>query len=371
MTHAKWLASFLAVCALVACGADGLSSLDGAPGKTDSESGEDRGSSGDPALGPNLGPTDNGIILLHAARMPAFRVCFEGQPKLRPLPDAELMPQANVVGVEVGSAVRIAPFEASSPKTGTIKIFNEAFIRSLYPRDQATAGPDCEALLDVPAYATAATTLEGVEADLSTGVHLLVLTGCPASVDGGVTYTKEECGPDYEGTSTFKMTEQTLTGRQRTDPGNLPAEVIHLSRGVEAMRAGKSLVVSFGELGSGAAHDSKAEDPPFAGAPVVFASEPRFDPNDVSVYAKVGFRVSLGPDALLEQSLADVQSLSAPRDIPTRYYAAASNYVLLLVGDPIADDAGADPRAGLHLLAVPVVSPKEDAGAEAGAPDGG
>src|SRR5690349_20110352 len=53
--------------------------------------------------------TVSGVVLLHAAAFPAFRVCFENYPDLAPQPDTTTMPEANLVGVEVGSLVRIAP----------------------------------------------------------------------------------------------------------------------------------------------------------------------------------------------------------------------------------------------------------------------
>ena len=65
-----------------------------------------------------------------------------------------------------------------------------------------------------------------------------------------------------------------------------------------------------------------------------------------------------------------MQQLSAPQTVPTDYYLAASNYALLLLGDPrIARtyaDGGANPgydrRRAVHLLAVPVKDDVEDAG---------
>jgi hypothetical protein len=71
----------------------------------------------------------------------------------------------------------------------------------------------------------------------------------------------------------------------------------------------------------------------------------------------------------LDESLARIQKLSSPRDLPPTYYAAASNYALLLLGDPSAtvlDGGPSDDRRGLHFLAVPVIDPKDDAGTDGG-----
>jgi hypothetical protein len=106
------------------------------------------------------------------------------------------------------------------------------------------------------------------------------------------------------------------------------------------------------------------------------------DTSNDAVFAANGFRVTLrdadaGADAgatfVRDTSLAEVQALSSPRDVPGDYYQAASNYVLLLLGDPGVPqtlDGGPnpafDPRRGVHILAVPVVAP--DAGSDAAAP---
>ena len=67
-------------------------------------------------------------------------------------------------------------------------------------------------------------------------------------------------------------------------------------------------------------------------------------------------------------------SHSGSRDVPPSYYGAASNYALLLLGDPDAklQDGGPDKddRRNLHFLAVPVIAPKGDAGTDEPA-DGG
>ena len=73
---------------------------------------------------------------------------------------------------------------------------------------------------------------------------------------------------------------------------------------------------------------------------------------------------------VLDQTLEQVQAISAPRELPTTYFGIASNYALLLLGDPAPRlfDGGADTdgRRALHLVAIPVIDPKADAGADAG-----
>src|SRR5688572_20747864 len=54
-------------------------------------------------------PTGSGVVVVHSAAFPSFRLCFSNHLGLRPQPDSTVMPEANLVGVEVGSAVRINP----------------------------------------------------------------------------------------------------------------------------------------------------------------------------------------------------------------------------------------------------------------------
>lgn len=321
---------------------------------------------------PELAPTDNGVIMVHAAGMPAFRLCFQNELDRRPQPDAQVMPDANVVGVEVGSAVRIAPLKGPP---GKIWVFEEPLIREISGKGQT-----CRQLLgnQVGNYAHE---LSPVTTDLSKGVHLLVVAGCVAKTPLR-SYTKAECGEDYDETKgNLHIVERELKGANRVGDA-LPTQVLHLSQPLESARSAGTLTVSFGDVKTtSSTHTSIASAPALFGAPLDLASSPTFDANSESIYADVGFRVSIKegaspPTVVAQQSLADVQRLSAPAEIPTTYYAAASNYVLLLLGDPNAkgEDGGVsdDPIQNVHLLAVPVIEPKADAGADAEAPiDGG
>lgn len=317
--------------------------------------------------GTDLGPTDNGVIIVHAAGAPSFRLCFGNDLDRLPTPDSELMPAANVVGVEVGSAVRIPPLKGAP---GEVLLFSEPLIRALYR--PGTPGPTCKELLDDPGASIKPLTIGKIDTSLATGVHLLVVSGC-AKKSLVKTYSKEECGASYDDeTGNLTVTALELKGTFRKSDGELPSQVIHLSQPLESFRGERPLTVSFGEVGdAGAPHTAAATNPALGGPPADFATPPTFDPTDIGVYAKLGFRVSVDGTTLKEQTMANVQVLSAPRDVPTTYYAVASNYVLLLLGDPAPklEDGGADPseRRNLHLLAVPVIQPQEDGGA----PDGG
>jgi hypothetical protein len=328
-----------------------------------------------PAPSGDLEPLDNGIILVHAASAPAFRLCFASEPDLAPQPDSKVMPEANVVGVEVGSAVRIAPLKGAP---GKVLLFDEALIRQYYPEGQGSAA-SCSRLatFDVPSIEVGS-----VADDLSTGVHILALTGCPKSTIYR-TYTADECGAGYDpAKGNLTIRHIPLPGYERTGISDLPAQIVHLSQPLENARAGSDLVVSFGSVGTtpeGARTTVASGLTLFGGAapaegPIALA----YDTTDIAAYDEVGFRVSLAPpdggppQTLAEQSLATVQRLSSPTDVPPSYYATASNYVLLLLGDPApkGTDGGptTDELRAVHFLAVPVIQPKADGGAT---PDGG
>src|SRR5690606_32120507 len=141
---------------------------------------------------------------------------------------------------------------------------------------------------------------------------------------------------DYDSeTGNLTIHRIQLTAAPRTGPDELPAQLVHLSRSLESYRGQKPLRVTFGDLSEpSSAHASAALDPPLGGPPADFASVPSCDSADIAVYRRTGLRVTVGDDeetqVLAEPSLADIQRMSAPRDVPPSYYAAASNYVFLL-----------------------------------------
>jgi hypothetical protein len=389
--------------ALYACGSASLSGFDGSSPSTTgggSEDGPDAGfgaaaapkASGDTGLV----PVDNAVILVHAAKAQSFRLCFENESDRRPQPDSEVMPQANVVGVEVGAAVRLGPLRGAP---GMVYLFEEPLIRAFYPAfGGAGQGPTCKNLLENMNLQTLAQPLGRIDTDLSTGVHLLAVRGCSSDSLGLQKRTVAECGADWTAKAgNLSVKDITLSGAMRPSPGILPAQVVNLSQPVESARGTRPLRISFGDLVTpGATQATVALNPPvFGNAQPPQPAALTYDATDTAIYASVGFRVTLGPLAgggpdagtggttLLEESLARIQKLSSPRDVPTTYYAAASNYALLLLGDPNAKlpDGGvdSDDRRNLHILAVPVIEPKDDTdgghgtgnGAGGGAVDGG
>lgn len=367
----------LAALALVAAGAACASLGDATAASFDGENDRAPGSSGGSAPGagmnePSSVVQDNGVIIVHAAQSRAFRLCFASALGALPAPDAKLMPEANVVGVDVGTAVRIDPL-AGPP--GDVFVVDEEAIRGLYVPGQTPLS--CQTLLSLQLGKSAAVNVGSVTADLSRGIHLLVVTGCPADPLGLQKHSTARCGATWtKDDGNLHVVHKGLQGFPRGTPGQLPVQVMHLSQPLEATRAGRPMTVEFGKVPGMTASDAivatgvELVTDPAPGTP----SGVPLDDSDAAVYGDVGFRVRLGAlgdagaETVLEQSLASIQALSAPRDVPPSYYAKASNFVLLLLGDPtLQADAGAeDPLRRLHLLAVPVVEPKADAGADGG-----
>ena len=335
------------------------------------------------AMPADLAPVDNAVILVHAAKSQSFRLCFEKEPDRRPAPDSDLMPEANVVGVEVGSAVRLGPLKGAP---GNVFLFEEPLIRAFYPQfGGAGAGPTCGQLLSNQNLGKLSVPLGAVTADLSSGVHLLVVRGCPGNTPLR-TYSVAECGTGWvAATGNLTVKEITLSGARRPLDGNLPAQVVNLSQPLDSARAGRDVVVSFGDLAATDAQHVKVVSNPglFGNAEPPQPVQLAYASTDIAIYGSTGFRVALvaasdggAGTKVLDESLAQIQKLSSPRDVPPSYFGAASNYALLLLGDPDAKlaDGGADKddRRNLHFLAVPVIEPKADGGADGGDPsDGG
>jgi hypothetical protein len=366
-----------------ACGSS-MVALDDGPGGASGIM--DGGSSGDlpPLNSVGTGPVGDAVILVHAAKTQSFRLCFKNELARRPQPDSQVMPEANVVGVEVGSAVRLGPL-AGAP--GEIFLFDEPSIRAVYPQfGGAGAGPTCDNLLDSNSLSQLAVSLGRIDTDLSTGVHLLVVRGCPRN---GLlrSYSVAECGETWtEANGNLGITEIALSGAERPKSGTLPAQVVNLSQPLDGTRADRDVVISFGDLSdAGAPLVTVTTNPKLFGAAAPNAPvQLQYASEDPAVFASAGFRIVLkpagdggGPETtVLDQTLERIQELSAPREVPPTYYAAASNYALLLLGDPDAklDDGGADTddRRRLHFLAVPVIETRSGDGADGGQPlDGG
>ena len=185
----------------------------------------------------------------------------------------------------------------------------------------------------------------------------------------------DRCGDDWNATQgNLKLEVLRLTAFERR-PGmpGLPVQIVQLSPSLAKISEGRSLGIAFGELASeaGAPKPFLEGNVPF-GTPV--PNPPAliaYDPTDLGSYATSGVFVTVGgpldggaPDAsgqlVIAQSLQDIQQRSASRTLPSDWFAVASSYVVLSVGDtkPLLFDGGPDddPRRALHLLAIPLAA---------------
>jgi hypothetical protein len=365
--------------ATVACGfATSADSLSGAEGRNPGDNTDANAGTSQPP--PGL-PSANGIVLAHAATFPTMRLCFGAHMEMRPQPDTEVMPGSNVVGIEIGNVARLPPLDA----VGDIYVIDERRVRS---GPNTTGARTCSQLL------TGTTPelrerfdyhkIEGFTGALGQDkVEVLAVSGCGQQlfvqdVGGQIA----DCGPQYD-TSEGNLKAQRIaldrTG-QATDT-KLPALVVNLSPLIDAVKGPTGTVeVSYGDL--------QQPGQVFATNPPLFGRSQQallnVDQTQSATYGTHGFKVFVddksgpGPREVIRNSLAVVQEVSSPGDVPSSYYRVASNYALLLLGDPrhipVFYDGGPnaqfDPRKGVHIIAVPVLDPERaDAGFSDASPD--
>lgn len=325
----------------------------------------------------------NAIVLVHAASFPAFRICFKGALGDLPMPTVDLLPDSNVVGVDVGTAVRLPP---RNELLGEAFVFPESVLRPLYPAFGGP-GPTCNQLLEASATKSYSVAVGEVKDDVSRGVHALVLGGCRKATDDP-SASVDRCGADWTAaTGNLKLTTLPLVAYARTGETRLSVQLVQLSPSLDRRAAGRALGVAFGDLDGG----GPAPMPFLEGAVPFGEAVPNppavldYAATDIGSYATSGVYVTLGAalddagspveagtdagprEVLVMQSLADIQKRSSPRSLPADWFSFASSYVVLSVGDPDPrlGDGGRDddPRRALHLLAVPLAPP--DAGAPA------
>jgi hypothetical protein len=347
-----------------------------APGSSD-PGGAEGGSAAAPPQGT---PTATGVLLAHAAGFPSFRLCFEKFPELAPQPDSNVMPEANVVGVEVGSLVRIDPLK----EPGQIYVIAESEVRSTPGK---TDFVPCGELIRPPDKKTNRSLTLDIDYHVATvidrplgenKVSVLAITGCGGQAFlNSLGLSSASCGAGWDATSgnlEAKVVDLNTTVEGATEE-SLPVQLFQMSRAIDVFKGSGSLDVRFGDLSDGGAPSQPVEiGAIFEGGKQAALT---IDQRQAAIYGSWGFRVSaVTPNGTFsnDQSLAAVQELSSPREVPTTYYRTASNYALLLLGDPTHEprfeDGGKNPlynpRQAVHLLAVPVLDPsKADAGADA------
>jgi hypothetical protein len=218
-----------------------------------------------------------------------------------------------------------------------------------------------------------------IDIGLGEGVHALVLTGCRGKAHDPQAGAAR-CGQSWteaDGNLALRVVSLTAYGRQSSTSG-IPVQLIQLSSSLATRSAGRALGLAFGPLtGDGGVPDPFLEGAVPFGTPVPTPpARLTLTSSELDSYATSGIFVTLGGEVdeagaplpaaadagprelVFKQSLEDVQRLSAPRSLPTNWFAVESSYVLVSLGesDPRTPDGGSDPdeRRALHLLAIPL-----------------
>lgn len=333
----------------VACGSNEATSAYGDA----ADAGTGNGSSGD--FGKEGGARDaspptvdgdpvDGVVLVHASyNLPPARVCFDDRPELRPLPDDKLMPRSNLVGLDVGTAVRLPSLRGTTPPTSrTMTIYAESVLRAAGPTitcydldpKKNLALVENKNFWRIPITASPFT---------DKGITVIALEGCVG--DGSAQLGPTRCGVTFESAakSNLRATTYHFTAPQT---GGVHARALIVS---DALRSSASTpTLAYGELGN------KATRTPFTWQKTSsFSTELALDvPDRADAFEAYGF-VGTSKNGDLEQSLAATQELSDPSELPRVLFGGPSNLAVLLLGDP-SIDSKTDPARGFHAVTVPI-----------------
>jgi hypothetical protein len=326
-------------------------------------------------------PVSEGVLVVHGASLPALRLCFTRRRADPPIPLDVIMPESNVVGIDVGAVVRLPNLDGD---VGDVVAFPERELRGqLTTADGGaiTSRYSCGDLLDSSTFAASALAFGPVSADLSRGVSVLALLGCQGSAKDPRA-SKARCGATWTPElGNLDVVARRVEAEGRASLATLPVQVVQLSPSLDVRAAGASL--AFGvEDGDAGVKDE------IASLFVLGAPTPQV-PRELALPARGGdldygatklvidvLRPATdgGADAgalrerVLAQSLEETQRLTLPEGLPPAFWSSVSSFLLLSVGELVTDgelpDAGRDPRSRLHLLAVPLAAtPARDAGA--------
>lgn len=363
------------------CSAAGNASKESPDPRTLADDGGGDAVSGNHAF-PGTPDNSKGVILVHASpNLPAFRLCFGKlsggslvstpvSSALRPLPDRALMPDSNVVGVEIGSAVRLSPLgQADVGVLSDDRVFAipEADVRPGGGADLPCSQRICPTSFSSTCLAKDPPVV-GQRGYYDLGqlppravqdnIQLLVLHGCvPGAADAGLA----SCGAGYNPTTgNMKLSVLPLTAYTTLTHSQFFVQVAQLSD----VAVGTALSVRYGELGNAASMQDIALSGNFGQiAPSGFPENFTLDRSASGIYASRGFRISVGSQ-IFTKSLAEIQLVTAPQALPEALYASTSNFVVLLLGDPSLSNlegsalsSMTEPGLLLHLLVVPVGQP--------------
>lgn len=340
-----------------------------------------------------------GVILVHGAAFPSMRVCFSGYPELPPQPDRDVLPQANILGIDTGGLVRLGPM---TKPPGEIYVIPQK-VKAVVGATEKSCGEYIKNGAENFEYYK----VQSPGLDRPIGVdeaEVIAIVGCGPTVFLGQLGLKEKDCPNFDSEEahaggTFEAKVLTLTKTTTATDKQLPMTLINLSAKLsELAPSGQELDVTFGDFDAGATAKLATDVPAKA---ALFAENESVtldvDQSTEATFGMFGFRIAYRDadgtasalDAggfVVDQSLATIQESSRSTSNPTSYYVASSNFAFFLLGDPsvrpVFADGGTNPyyaRRAVHMLAVPVrddsySTPLADAGADeanANNPDAG
>jgi hypothetical protein len=222
----------------------------------------------------------------------------------------------------------------------------EKLVRGFYPQGtDAEAGPNCGAIVKVlqsNGYeGHGLYTLTGAAVQpFNFGTQLIVVHGCKPDA----TLTVADCGTGFtQGGGNLGYDIVTTTAS-----ATIPGQVALVASNRAPAAAGATLVFTNAA--------GTASDPLQMPADGSLSSVASFDlPANDAQYDMANVTINAGGKTYT-QTLAQVQALSSPRDLPPHFFGLSTSFVFFVVGDPKID-AMTSPTQALHVLAVPVIDP--------------
>jgi hypothetical protein len=291
------------------------------------------------------------------------------------MPDdpASVMPHSNVIGVAPGGALVLEGAEEfTSSGTLGLKIY-------LIPTDILKTVPDkqCKELickgggscLSEALYQT----LPQQKLMMIPGAasaDLFVIRGCV-----GNNGSTERCGADYTAGGNLRITASSpfLLSPDPIAEGSVHLTVAQLSESAQSLwtvEAGPGMLLTYGALGDPDAGVALLGTPEFGTVmPAQPVPVPTLGDADLPAFAQQGFTLSttsgdggFGPRQAF--SLAQVQGISSPTELPPSFWNGSWHFLIALVGDATMSaaqvtlpDGGDNPTFdgyGLHVVAVPL-----------------
>ncbi len=300
-----------------------------------------------------------------AANLFPVRVCMEAAGTMLneyPYPDDSPLPETNFPGIAPGGAVNIDALLAAADLQETVTLHLLKADHILVASATPGSTMNCDELVNTSALSSEhVVTFDDVDLrDLRMhAVRTLVVGGCLPDA----TLSEEVCGGGFDPTDgNLAIRSIGASPKLNMEPTSASIVPVHISPSLSAFQPDHSLELTYGRFG--------IENPFVLSADVPFETAPSFPgpfsaPSDLERFADTGFSLSkVGPGdrtVLLDASLAHVQQVTSPYEMPDTFFTGANGFFLVLVGDvsesePWLLDGAWNPAydgRGLHALALP------------------